>query len=227
MQKKIREAIGAAAFAAGLALASAPAAAAIGAIDAALARGGLHRIEVKDVELAYALPGASLAGYKRVKLDPVQVEFRAARDPARAGSAIKLSSEERERIRADVARVVQDEFAKELQKGGTYQVVAESGADVLRVKAMILDLYVNAPDVGTGRSRTLVASAGEMTLVAELADSTTGKVLARVADRREATKGGRMHLVNRAVNEEEARKIAAAWAATLKNALDKAHGIGS
>src|SRR6187549_277901 len=196
-------------------------------VDQALSEGGLQKVKVKDIDLAYARPGASLAAYKRVKVDPVEVEFRKAKDPARAGSAIKLSSEEREKIRSNVARAVQEEFAKELQKSSAYKVASDAGPDVLRVKPRILDLYVNAPDVGPGRTRTLVSSAGEMTLVAELADSASGQVLARVADQRDASKEGRMYLVNGTVNEEEARKIAAGWARILRNALDKAHGIGS
>jgi hypothetical protein len=196
-------------------------------IDQALSDGGLQKIKVKDIDLAYARPGASLAAYKRVKLEPVDVEFRKSKDPSRAGSAIKLSSEEREKIRSNVARVVEEEFAKELQKSSTYQIASDAGADVLRVRPRILDLYVNAPDVGPGRTRTLVSSAGEMTLVAELSDSASGKVLARVADQRDASKQGRLYLVNGTVNEQEARKIAAGWAQILRKALDKAHGIGS
>jgi len=196
-------------------------------LDQALSRGGLKKIEVEGLDLAYARPGASLAAYKRVQLEPVQVEFRKSKDPARTGSAVKLSSEERERIRANMARVVHEEFLKELQKSSNYQVTSEPGADVLRVKPRVLDLYMNAPDVGPARSRTLVSSAGEMTLVADLADSRSGQVLARVADQRDASKGGRMYLVNGKVNEEEARKIAGGWAQILRKALDKAHGIGS
>jgi hypothetical protein len=196
-------------------------------VEQALSQGGLQKIKVKDIDLAYARPGASLAAYKRVKLDPVEVEFRKAKDPSRAGSAVKLSDEEREKIRSNVARVVQEEFARELQKSSTYQLATDAGADVLRVKPSVRDLYVNAPDVGPGRTRTLVASAGEMMLIAELSDSATGKVLARVADQRDASKQGRMYLVNGTVNEQEARKIAAGWAQILRRALDKAHGIGS
>lgn len=195
-------------------------------IEEAMGQGGLAKVKVKDLDLAYARPQATLAGYKRVQLEPVEVEFRKSWDPTRTGSAIKLSSEEREKIRAGVARVVHEELSRELEKGSTYRIANAAAADVLRVKARILDLYVNAPDVGVGRSRTLVSSAGEMTLMAELSDSSSGQVLARVADRREANKGGRMHLVNSMVNEEEARKIAAGWARTLRKALDKAHGIG-
>ena len=43
-----------------------------------------------------------------------------------------------------------------------------------------------------------------MTLIAELTDSTSGQVLARVADRREAT-DTRMQITNGMVNESEAR----------------------
>ena len=97
---------------------------------------------------------------------------------------------------------------------------------MLRVRAGIVNLYINAPDTGPGRSRTIVSSAGEMTLIAELTDSASGQVLARVADRREAT-NTRMQLTNNVVNESEARWIAAAWAKTLRKALDNAQGMGA
>ena len=42
--------------------------------------------------------------------------------------------------------MVQEEFVKELQERSSYKVVNEAGADVLRVKVNIVDLYVNAPD---------------------------------------------------------------------------------
>jgi hypothetical protein len=225
--KKMHDTLTAACFLALTLAVTSASAATKGEVDAALSQGGLQKVKVKDIELAYARPGASLAAYKRIKLDPVEVEFRKAKDPAREGSAIKLSSEEREKIRSNVARVVEEEFAKELQKASAYQVANDAGPGVLRVKPRILDLYVNAPDVGQGRSRTLVSSAGEMTLMAELSDSASGQVLARIADRRDASKQGRMYLVNGTVNEQEARRIAARWAQILRKALDKAHGIGS
>ena len=39
-------------------------------VDQALSEGGLQKVKVKDIDLAYARPGASLAAYKRVKIDP-------------------------------------------------------------------------------------------------------------------------------------------------------------
>jgi hypothetical protein len=196
------------------------------AIDEAMSHDGLQKVKVKGLDLAYARPGATLAGYDKVKLDPVEVAFRKDWDPTRTGSRLKLSSEEREVIRSGVAKIVQDEFVDQLQKGGSYKVVTETGPDVLRVKVQIVNLYVNAPDTKQpGRSRTYVVSAGEMTLAMELYDSESGEVIARVVDRREARNTGQLTISNSVMNSGEAQIIAANWARILRNGLDKAHGI--
>jgi len=209
-----------------VALSSALAASGKNELEARMSRDGLEKTKVKNIDLAYARPGTSLAAYKRVKLDPVEVAFSPSWNPTRTGSSLKLSSEEKEAIRTGVAKLVEEEFAKEIQAGGRYQVVSETGPDVLRVRAGIVNLYINAPDTGPARSRTIVRSAGEMTLIAELSDSTSGQVLARVADRQEAT-DTRMQIANGMVNETEARWIAADWAKALRKALDNAQGIGA
>ena len=196
-------------------------------LEEAMSHDGLQRIKVKGVDLAYARPGASLAAYSKVMIDPIEVAFRKDWDPTKAGSRMKLDSGERENIKSGVAKIVYDEFVKELQTKSTYQVVQVAGPDVLRVKASVINLYVNAPDtMSAGRSRTYTVSAGEMTLVAELFDSETGEVLARAIDRREARDTGMMTLTNSVVNASEARAIASSWARILRSRLDAAHGIG-
>jgi len=196
-------------------------------LEEAMSHDGLQRIKVKGVDLAYARPGASLAAYSKVMIDPIEVAFRKDWDPTKAGSRMKLDSGERENIKSGVAKIVYDEFVKELQTKSTYQVVQVAGPDVLRVKASVINLYVNAPDtMSAGRSRTYTVSAGEMTLVAELFDSETGEVLSRAIDRREARDTGMMTLTNSVVNASEARAIASSWARILRSRLDAAHGIG-
>jgi hypothetical protein len=197
-------------------------------VDEAMSRDGLQKISVKGLDLAYARPGASLAAYKRVKLDPVEVQFDKSWEPTRTGSRIKLGAEEREKIRAGVAKLVEEEFAKVLQKGDAYQITSESAPDVLRVKASVLNVYINAPsDTSAGRSKTYVSSAGQMTLLAELSDAASGQMLARVADRREGNSMARMQRADSIENEAAARDVAAAWAQILRKALDKARSIGS
>ncbi len=196
-------------------------------LERVLTHDGLQKASVKGVDQVYVRPGASLAGYSRVKLDPVEVAFRKDWDPKRAGSNIKLSAEERDSIRQGVAKIVYDEFVSELQSKSTYMVVNEAGADVLRVRASIVNLYVTAPDaLSSGPTKTYTISPLEMTLFVELFDSETGEVIARVVDRREARGTGMATLTSKSVNAAEARAIASAWARILRNGLDKAHGIG-
>jgi hypothetical protein len=106
--------------------------------------------------------------------------------------------------------------------------MAGSLGRTLRSRLLITNLYVLAPDSrGAARSRTFVSSAGRMTLLAELSDSSTGEVQARVVDRREARGNSRLTMSSSVENSAEAREIAAGWAKALRAALDRAHGIGA
>lgn len=203
-------------------------AASVADIDEAMSHDGLQRIKVKDIDLAYARPGATLAGYKHFILEPVSVAFRKDWAPTRTGSNLPLSAREQERIRTAVATIVAEEFTKELQAKGGYDLVSEPGADVLRIKASIVNLYVNAPDTeSAARSRTYTVSAGEMTIFLELHDSGTGELIARVVDRSEARNNGRMTLTTDMTNAWDARDIASSWARVLRKSLDNAQAIGA
>ena len=191
-------------------------------IAAALSYDGLKEIKVRGIDMAFARPGASLAGYTKVRIEPVSVSFHKNWNPTVPGSRFKLSTEQQENIRNGVAKLVFDTFVDELQKNG-YDIVKIAGPDVLDVQAAIINLYVTAPDVPTaGRVRTYTVSAGEMTLVAALADSETGEVIARVFDRTEARDTGNFTLSSNVFNVAEARAAAAGWARILRVSLDNA-----
>jgi Protein of unknown function (DUF3313) len=195
-------------------------------LEKAMSYDGLQKITVKGIDLAYARPGATLAAYNRIKLEPIDVAFRKDWNPTVPGSRFKLGAADRESIRTGVAKIVYEEFVKELQKSG-YKVVDEAGPDVLRVKAKIVNLYVNAPDTpGAGAPRQYTVSAGEMTMLAELYDSETGEVLARVIDRSEGRRAGGLSFSSSVTNIDEARSTASGWARVLRSGLDNAHGIG-
>lgn len=181
---------------------------------------GLERISIKGIDYAYMRPGATLAQYRRILLEPVQVAFSKDWDPEKTGSRMKLSEEEREKIRSDLAKLFMETFRKEVEKGG-YAVVDKPAPDVLRVSPTLADVYINAPDVMTpGRTQTYVMSAGRMTLVAELRDSETGAILARVADQKEAREELTLQLSSGVENSAEARRAIADWARILRARLD-------
>ena len=159
---------------------SAPVCAAAASVDEMMSYDGLEKVSVKGLELAYVRPGASLAGYHQVQLAPVEVSFHKDFSPTRSGSRINLSTSQLESIRTGVARIVAEEFTKALEAKGGYPVVAAPGPGILLVKAEILNLYVNAPDVMTsGRSRSYTMPAGQMTLAEELYDFETGRFRSR------------------------------------------------
>jgi len=187
---------------------------------------GLQPVKVKGISLAYKRPDATLAGYKRVKLDPVEVRFAKNWNPARPGNtASKLPPPpvDREEIRTGLAKVVREQFVKALTAQGRYPVVDETAPDVLRLKIYIVNLYVTAPDNPQPGVRTFVTSAGEMTLFMELYDSETGQILGRVVDRQEARNAAMLQMANSVTNVGEAADIAANWARIMRDALDRAH----
>ncbi len=195
-------------------------------LDEAMGYDGLQKITIKGIDLAFARPGATLSEYTKVIVSPVEVDFHKNWNPTVTGSSRKLSTDERMKIRTGVGKIVYDALIKELGQG-SYTVVKEPGPDVLVVTARILNLYVTAPDVMTpGRSRTYTVSAGEMTLLAELADSETGEVIVRLLDRYQSRGTGSFTMSSSVSNAAEAQRAAASWAKILRSELDKAKTIG-
>lgn len=198
-------------------------------LDELMSHDGLQKISVKGIDVVYALPGATFATYDSVMIDKrVEVSFRKDFDPKKTGSRMKLTTAELDEIRAGVGQAVYEEFVKELTtKKGTYALSETAGPNVLVVRLSIANLYANAPDtMQPGRSRTYTVSAGEMTLFAELFDSETGAVLARVIDRREARDTGMLMMTDSVTNSAEVRNMARTWARILRERMDAAHGIG-
>lgn len=196
-------------------------------LDATLSQGGLQKVKHKGLDSVYRKPDVNLAGYSKIRLDPVEVAFAHGWNPEKTGTRFKLTEQERNDLAAGVARNLTEGFARELQAGSRYQLVNSNGTDVLRIKARIVDLIVNAPDVAApGRTLTYTRSTGSMTLIAELSDSQSGEVLARVADHHESRDNQIWKLTNSVLNDAEVRDAAAQWANVLRKALDKAHAIG-
>lgn len=204
-----------------VALVAAPAAFAgfHGSLERQLPAQGLQRAQVPGLGLAYVRPGVSLAGYDRVLLEPVDVAFRRDWHPYRTGSWIPLGPDEREALRSEVARSVQQAFANGLPQRGL-AAAGEAAPGVLRLKLRVVDLYLNNPSIPTaGRSRVLAVSSGEMTLLAELSDARTGEVLLRAGDWQDMRNTGRLLPSNDIRTGWDVDRVAQGWAASLADAL--------
>jgi hypothetical protein len=185
---------------------------------------GLVRVNSRQLDNLYVLPGADFSRFTRVHLDPVDVSFSERWDPNRSRSGSRrLTTRDIENIRSTVATEFERSFAAELARSG-YTLVTESGDDVLRVTPFIVNLYITAPGTQTtqGRTRTFVANTGQMTLVAVARDSITGEFLARAIDTQTGRRTGTMQLSSSVANMADARRAFTTWARVLRTGLDEA-----
>lgn len=186
---------------------------------------GLQKVSVKGLDVVYSRPGSSLAGYDKVLLRPISVTFRRGWEKTPlAGSHMRIRPEEAQKIKDRLSTMVSEEVSKQLALGG-YTISPAAGEDVLDVTMSITDLYITAPDVlSTTGARIYAVSAGEMTLIAELRDSSSGETVMRIYDHAEARESSRPIRMSGLENEAEARAAAKAWAIALRKQLDLANG---
>lgn len=186
---------------------------------------GLERRSHKRIDNLYVRPDVTFKAYKQVMLDPVEVQFDKNWDPNRNTRELsrRLSNEDIQKIRTELAALFREEFTKRLERGG-YPVVDAPGDDVLRVQAALVNLYINAPDTSmssASMSRTYTMDAGQVTLVMQLADSVTQQALARVVDTQQGMDTGRLTWTTSVSNSAEAQRIIGIWADQLRKALDR------
>lgn len=192
---------------------------------------GLQLQKDTDARVVYLKPGATFDQYHRVAILDCFVEF--AKDWERdynrnvGGIQGRVTKDDMERIKAELAAEFKKVFTKELQDKGNYPVVDIAAPDVLVLRPAIINLIVTAPDLMTAdMNRTLVASAGQMTLYLELWDSTTNTILARIMDpQADQGMGGMAQVADSVTNKVAADRILREWAGKLRKHLDAAHAV--
>ena len=186
---------------------------------------GMRQVRVKDLDLVYLRPGARIAEYHKLIIAPVSVAF--GRDWERradtmTGSRIRIRARDTVQIREELARVVRDEVARELGKS-RFQVVDAPGEDVLELDVRVADLFLNAPNLPSPAiEHSYTMSFGEMTLVADLRDASTGQSVMRILDRRIGRNFGELRITTRVENVHEVRVAANAWARAVRRQLEMA-----
>jgi Protein of unknown function (DUF3313) len=185
------------------------------AADAPESWDGLVRVKGKKFQLVYLQPGADFRGYTKVMVDPTEVAFRKnwARDynTSIRGASGRVSDADVEKTTQQGAAAATDIFADAFTKAG-YTIVKDAGPDVLRVRTLLLNIHVRAPDIPTaGRTRSYASEAGEATLVVEVRDSETGAMIGRAVDRRLAGDNSILSR-NQVSNRADFRTLVQSWA---------------
>ncbi len=186
---------------------------------------GLERRDVKGIDQVYVRPNFKFPHYKKVIIDPVQVEFSKNWDQnSTIDLSRRLDAADIQKIKDGLGQLLRERFTRELSAGG-YQVTDVPADDTIRVSPDIINLYINAPDkMSAGISRTYTTNAGEMTLDMEVHDSVTGQLLARVVDKQRALDTGRLQWTNSVTNSADAERAIDVWAKQLRAGLDRVNG---
>lgn len=190
----------------------------------ALTPDGLQLIDDTNLALVYAEPGADMSRYDRIFLDTPYVAFKKnwQREQNRQWQNKRVSADDMERIKTELAALFMDVFTTTLSEGG-YRLVTEAGDDVLLIRPAIINLDVVAPDTNSpGITRSYSETAGEMTLYMELYDSVTGDLIAKALDRKRDRVTGYFQWRNKVSNRAAADRILQVWANVLKEGLDDA-----
>ena len=190
---------------------------------------GLHRVEGTEMAAVYAEPGTDLSVYNRIYLIEPQISFTS--NWLRTQNSIpnqRVTKDDMQRIKTELAALFTDEFKQELQNNGGYVLVDGVAEDVLIVHPAIVDLNVLAPDTpGTRGSRSAIASVGSMTLYMELIDSVTGDMLVKAYDNKWDRTRVQAYSPNKTRNEAAAKEMLAEWAELLRLGLDEARTVVS
>lgn len=188
---------------------------------------GLVSVTPKRLDTLALMPGADFRPYRKLLLDPATIAFRKdwMRHGNRTSLAQRISQEDAEEIAESVRESFTEVFTESFRKAG-YEIVVAPGADVLRVRAGIVDLYLAAPDTdASARARSYTLEAGEATLFLEARDSTSGALLGRALDQRKTRSSGRLMIANRATNRAEFRQLFQQWADIVVAGLDNLREI--
>lgn len=170
---------------------------------------GLELIDGTRIDIVYAKPNVDLSRYDKVLLAPVSIAYQR--------SSAELTNRQVARMRREFRGALEDE----LMEGG-YALAAEPAQEVLLLEASIVDLYVNRPTrPSAGRAVILTATSGEMTLMGELRDSSSGEVLVRFSDRERPRSYWQR---STSISEwSEARRAFRFWAGILREGMDRFH----
>lgn len=176
----------------------------------------------------YMRPDADLSAYGSYGLEGCSVAFRKnwLRDQNNSSMDLgsRLNQKDVDRIKASLAAACDKAFRSALQETPPYQLVDsfDGGEEVMMLRPEIINLDISAPaKFSSSMSRTYTTDAGEMTLVLEGLDGTTGEILFRVVDRQRSTDTMRLQWTNSVTNQAAANRVLKYWAGQLRRGLDQ------
>jgi len=159
-------------------------------------------VQNSEADIVYVNPDVDFSNYSRLLPMPLEIGYSA-----------KLGEPDPEKLQR-IRTVFREAFLAQIE--GNYEIVDKPGADVLQVRASLLDLKINTAQGGMALSGDLkkLAKSGKLTFLMEVQDSLSNKVLLRAGD---TEKEAGEDSVDKWADVEAA---ATRWAAMFRKFLD-------
>jgi len=143
---------------------------------------GLHRVRWSQLGAEFVKPGAQFGGYDKVLLEPLAIKATGGGERRRMGPVREYPPTPS--YLEGLKRTYQETFAKQFGRRG-WSVVSEPGPGVLRISGQVVDLVLTAPLDPEAATTTYdyVTSFGDLTLLLDVRDATSGEALLRTLDR--------------------------------------------
>jgi hypothetical protein len=190
---------------------------------------GLHRVDWEPFKITYVKPGADLQRYRQVLVEEVTVSYKTPPRPAHMERySISPNYALPDSAIASMKRYFHEAFVKALGKSQNFSVTDVPGPDVLRLSGHIVNLEITVPpEHDQAPDETVIASSsGQMTLVLDARDSTSGEPLVRVGQGRAIALGdGGWHEADPVTNSAAVRQAFRTWAEDLLRELDQFHAL--
>jgi hypothetical protein len=175
----------------------------------------------------YLRPGMSLNDYAGYRLEDCSVTFRENwmrdQNQQRPDISTRVTSETIEDITQSIGAQCNKYLSDALTEEPMLRLVETDAVtdNLLTIRPSVVDLDIHAPDVdGPGIVRSYTTSFGEMTLVLELVDATTGEVVARAVDKRRGPERGYLQRTNSVTNTFETNRVLRSWSRLVRTSLD-------
>jgi len=191
--------------------------------DAEISFDGLHRVDNARFRSAWANPDIDFSHYSKIIPAGAEFQFRPVDRTARttrartSGSEFWISDENQARLIEETTEI----FAEEIANSTRFEITDTKGDDVIIIRGVIHDIVSTVPPEQIGRGEIFLSSVGEATIVVEIIDSMSNKVIFRGAERRAAQRGGGQAMrANSVTTWAEVRRLMRQWARTVREGLD-------
>jgi hypothetical protein len=151
---------------------------------AGITKEGLQRLDVEMIEYVAIHPGADLASFSDIYIEPVELEFRSGWRPQSTGSHLSVSPVRLKELQEKLQAMFMDEFKAGLSENSRLRIVNEATPEVLRITPRIVNVTVTNLDGKANPGQTFARKQGEAKLEMTIRDVRTGTLVVRVEDRR-------------------------------------------